>query len=156
MSIKIRKNRNYRQLIPRIEKLFEKFGYRRLEEYAKPYYINCNEGCVYRVVSPNQLKQMRDGAKQKEYGYLKLKCKDGITEDVSTHKLVIKESDVIQNRKNKGRGHHIDCNAAHNGQANLLPVTDKEHHEAHRIYKHERDKYSEFIEKIRKDNSEND
>lgn len=151
MSIKIRKNRKYKELAPRIAKIFEKMGYVKLTEYVKPYYINYDEGYAYRVIAPNKLKQMRDGAKDKEYGYLKLKCKDGTTEEILTHKLVIRGGG-IPNLKNKSGTHHIDGNASHNGRDNLLPVSGKEHHKAHWIQTHNSTDYEEYIESIRRDN----
>lgn len=151
MSIKTRKNQNYKELIPRIANVFEKLGYHRLHEYAKPYYLNYNEGYVYRVIDSNKLKQMHDGAKPNKYGHLKLKCKDGTTEDVYTHQLIMRYGE-IPNIKKKTLGHHIDGNVSHNGRKNVLPMDGKEHHKAHWIFTHNPDEYSEFIEIVRKDN----
>lgn len=150
MSIKIRKNRKYKELSTKIANIFKKFGYVRLDEYVKPYYINYDEGRVYRVIDTNKLKEMRDGAKKGEYGYLKLKCADGTTEIISTHKLVVRGS--IPNTKRKTSTHHIDGDASNNGKNNLLPVRGKEHWKADSLRRTNSPEYSEFIESIRRDN----
>ena len=125
-------------------------GYKKLDGYGKPYYVNYNEGKVYRVYSTTQLKELKDGATATEYGYLKLKNIDGSRSDIATHQLIVKGG--VPNFKRKRNVHHIDGIKSHNYSSNLLPVTTKQHWKADILRRNNSPEYMAYIESIQNEN----
>lgn len=124
------KNRVYTDLSPEIESLFRKFGFYRLAELGKPYYISLIEGKVYKPVATNKLRPMKDGASDEEYGNLNLRQKDGTFKNSKTHRLCLCfdpiTSKVDWNRLSGLVGDHINGKKGNNRQENLEAVTQSE------------------------------
>lgn len=112
-------------LNPAAKEIFRKFGVLKIENRGKPYYKGIREGKIYRVFSPNKLKEMKDGATEKEYGYVKLKQADGTFKDEAVHRLI---AESIPNDENKPVVHHKRIARNKNGIDDLEWVTYKENH----------------------------
>lgn len=112
-------------LTPVVKEIFRKLGVLKIENRGKPYYKAIREGKIYRVFSPNKLKEMKDGATEKEYGYVKLKQVDGTFKDEAVHRLI---AESIPNEENKPIVHHKRVARNKNGIDDLEWVTYKENY----------------------------
>lgn len=102
--MKKHRNRKYTDLSPFFQKFFAKFGVYKIDGTAKPYYAATKQGKILRVVAPNKLKEMKDGATPTEYGYVKLKQTDGTFKEFGTHQLI---GHFIPNPENKPVINHL-------------------------------------------------
>lgn len=118
--------KNYQDLSPKIQTIFRKLGFMKLENRGKPYYKGLKQGKVYRVFSENKLKELKDGASETEYGYVKLKQVDGTFKDEAVHRLI---AESIPNEGNKPVVHHKKIARNKNGIDDLEWVTYKENHD---------------------------
>ena len=48
------KNQNYLDLSPKIKKLFENFGFKKIPNTGKPYYAATKQGKICRVIDKKQ------------------------------------------------------------------------------------------------------
>lgn len=113
-------------LTPVVKEIFRKLGVLKIENRGKPYYKSIREGKIYRVFSSNKLKELKDGATEKEYGYVKLKQADGTFKDEAVHRLI---AESIPNEENKPVVHHKRIARNKNGIDDLEWVTYKENHD---------------------------
>lgn len=113
-------------LTPVVKEIFRKLGVLKIENRGKPYYKAIREGKIYRVFSPNKLKELKDGATETEYGYVKLKQADGTFKDEAVHRLI---AESIPNEGNKPVVHHKKIARNKNGIDDLEWVTYKENHD---------------------------
>lgn len=95
--------KKYQDLSPKFQTIFRKLGFMKIENRGKPYYKGLKQGKIYRVFSPNKLKELKDGASETEYGYVKLKQADGTFKDEAVHRLI---AESIPNKENKPVVHH--------------------------------------------------
>lgn len=105
------KNHNYLDLSPKIKKLFEQFGFKKIPNTAKPYYAATKQGKICRVIDKNKLKEMKDGASPTQYGYVKIKQTDGTYKEIGTHRLI---AEFIDNPENKPVVNHKAIYRNHN------------------------------------------
>lgn len=113
-------------LSPVAKDIFRKLGVLKIENRGKPYYKAIREGKIYRVFSSNKLKELKDGATETEYGYVKLKQADGTFKDEAVHRLI---AESIPNEENKPVVHHKKIARNKNGIDDLEWVTYKENHD---------------------------
>lgn len=125
--------KGYKNLTPFFKKFFAKFGFYEIEGKEKPYYIGTKQGKVFRVVADNKLRELKDGATEKEYGYVKLKMPDGTFKEFATHRLI---GEFIENPENKSLIHHKTGKKNHNAIDELTWATYSEN----AIYREQRKK----------------
>lgn len=135
MSFKKYKNQHYTDLSPFFQNLFQKFGIFKISGTAKPYYAATKQGKILRVVSPNKLKEMRDGATPNQYGHVKLKMADQTFCEFSTHRLI---GQFIPNPENKPVINHLTLLKNRNSIDDLEWATYKENYRHYQKSKSER------------------
>lgn len=97
------KKKTYKNLTSGIKNIFDTLGFKEISGLGKPYYAGLHQGKILRVIAPNKLKELSDGATETEYGYVKLRQLDGTFKDMSVHRLI---AHFLQNKKNKPIVHH--------------------------------------------------
>lgn len=116
--------------------IFYKLGFRRINEMGRNYYVNVIDGIVCRVTKNRKLKEMKDGAKPKRYGKVKLKIKDGSFKNFYVHRLI---ADFIPNPENKPVVNHRLISRNKNGIDDLEWATQKENMQDY--YKHKKEEF---------------
>lgn len=111
-----------KELSQTYKEILEKLGWRKCEGYGRDYYAN-NAGDVCFVTSKGKLRPFKPWYK-KGYGYIRLKCGDGIYRDKLVHRVVC--ATYHDNPDDLPVAHHMNHERGDNRHVNLKWVTYSE------------------------------
>ena len=116
--------KRYKQPLNEIISIISKLGWKRLDNWARNYYVNPHEGKIYSVSKTSgKLKQLNSKPGSNGYCTVKLKGLDGKYHTKSEHKLIVDAyypPDV-----NKPLCHHKDHDRTNNRLSNLERISYK-------------------------------
>lgn len=107
--------------------IINKLGWKRLQGWARNYYVNPSEGKIYSVVKTNRKLRELNGNKKtgsNRYVAVKLKGLDGKYHTKSEHRIIAES--FIPNPENKRVTHHKNHDRTDNRRVNLEWITHKE------------------------------